>query len=221
MEVYIVLIAVLAVVVTLLIREEFANNRKAIYRIKPIASSLLVIILLYSFFRTGCFRADITIALLSGLILCFGGDMALMFQSPRAFRIGLVLFLLGHVAYAIVLTVFNGFHSIDLISGGILLLLGIVIYRFLYPGLDAMRVPVLFYIIIISLMVNRAASLFSGVEFSHNQAVMLTTGALLFYISDVILAVARFRVPWKYNRISLAFYYSGQSLIAMSAGFFC
>lgn len=215
------IIAVLAVVVVFLIRAEFANNRQAIYKIKPVASSLLVVILLYSFLRTGCFRADVTLALFSGLLLCFGGDMALMFQSPRAFRIGLVLFLLGHVAYAVVLTSFNGFHGDDLISGGILLVLGIAVYGFLYPGLDTMKVPVLFYVIIISLMVNRAVSLFSGNIFSHNQAVMLTAGASLFYISDVILAVARFRVPWKYNRISLAFYYSGQSLIAMSAGFFC
>ncbi|HPQ55329.1 MAG TPA: lysoplasmalogenase [Spirochaetota bacterium] len=221
MEVYSAIIAVLAVVVVFLIRAEFANNRQAIYRFKPVASSVLVVILLYSLFRTGCYRADVTFTLLSGLLLCFGGDMALMFQSPRAFRIGLVLFLLGHVVYAVALTVFNGFHAIDLISGGILLLLGIGIYRFLYPGLEAMKIPVLFYIIIISFMVNRAVSLFSGNVFSVNQAVILTTGASLFYISDVILAVARFRVPWKYNRISLAFYYSGQALIAVSAGFFC
>ena len=49
---------------------------------------------------------------------------------------------------------------------------------------------------------------------------MVLFGALLFYFSDVILAANKFWKPWRYNRISLVFYYSGQLLIALSAGYF-
>jgi hypothetical protein len=49
---------------------------------------------------------------------------------------------------------------------------------------------------------------------------MILTGALLFYISDIMLAANRFWKPWRYNRISLAFYYGGQLLIALAAGCF-
>jgi hypothetical protein len=48
----------------------------------------------------------------------------------------------------------------------------------------------------------------------------IALGALLFYVSDVILALHRFRFSWKYGRINLAFYYAGQALIALSASFF-
>jgi hypothetical protein len=35
-----------------------------------------------------------------------------------------------------------------------------------------------------------------------------------------MLAANRFWRPWRYNRISLAFYYGGQLLIALAAGYF-
>jgi hypothetical protein len=49
---------------------------------------------------------------------------------------------------------------------------------------------------------------------------MIATGAVLFYISDIILAASRFWRPWRYHRLSLAFYYSGQLLIALAASYF-
>lgn len=42
----------------------------------------------------------------------------------------------------------------------------------------------------------------------------------MFSISDLMLAVNRFRRPFKYHRFSLAFYYGGQFLIALSPAFF-
>jgi uncharacterized membrane protein YhhN len=83
-----------------------------------------------------------------------------------------------------------------------------------------MKVPVIIYTVIISLMVNRAIAAFASPAFSTVQAWMISLGALLFYISDLILAAGRFWRPWKYNRISLAFYYSGQLLIALAGSYF-
>jgi uncharacterized membrane protein YhhN len=48
----------------------------------------------------------------------------------------------------------------------------------------------------------------------------VTAGSLLFYISDVILALNRFRFPMKYNRLSLIPYYAGQFMIAVSTYYF-
>ena len=222
MMMFVPVIAVMAVVLVLLHRAEFAGDRKGIYIFKPIASTLMTAVLLMSFFREGCFRTGYTLALLAGMLLCFGGDMALMFMnsSKKAFRIGLVLFLLGHVAYIVVLTVFSGFRQSDWISALVLAAAAACVYRYLLPGLGDMKVPVLVYVIIISLMVNRAVSTFQGTYFNTTQAALLTGGAVLFYISDVILALHRFRHQWKYGRINLAFYYAGQVLIALSASFF-
>lgn len=223
MIMFIPVLAVMAVVLIMLHRAEFSGDQKGIYMFKPVSSALMTAVLLMSFLREGCFRAEYTLALLAGMVISFGGDMALMFMntSKKAFRIGLVLFLLGHIAYIVVFTLFSGFQKPDWISGLVLAAAAVCIYRYLLPNLGDMKIPVLLYVVIISLMVNRALSVFSGTYFNRTQAILITAGALLFYVSDVILALHRFRHQWRYGRINLAFYYTGQVLTALSASFFC
>jgi len=144
--------------------------------------------------------------------------------APMSFSwlvvIGLVLFLLAHVVYAVGFTLFNGFHPGDLAVGLVLLILGAGVYAYLWPGLGGMKLPVALYVVIICLMVNRAASTFFGTAFTITQALLLTAGALLFWLSDLMLAVNRFRRPFRYHRLSLALYYGGQLLIALSPAYF-
>jgi len=83
-----------------------------------------------------------------------------------------------------------------------------------------MRGPVIVYMLLISLMVHRAVSTFWGDTTSLAQAWILSIGAALFWISDLILAIARFRGPLRHQRLSLAAYYAGQLLIALSTSFF-
>ncbi len=212
------LIPLVAISVCLLIRAEFRAEQRQIFVFKPLSTLLVILIAALSLQAPGV-ETGYAAGVLVGLVLSPGGDVALMFPA-RAFMIGLVLFLLAHVAYAVTFTAFNGFHPGDLISGGVLLVLAVVIYRYLEPGLERMKVPVIVYIAIICLMVNRATSAFFGTTFSPTQAWLMTIGATLFWISDVILAVNRFRRPFKYHRLSLAFYYGGQLLIALSPAFF-
>jgi len=107
MIMFIPVLAVMAVVLIMLHRAEFSGDQKGIYMFKPVSSVLMTAVLLMSFLREGCFRTEYTLALLAGMVLSFGGDMALMFMnaSKKAFRIGLVLFLLGHIAYIVVFPV--------------------------------------------------------------------------------------------------------------------
>jgi uncharacterized membrane protein YhhN len=216
---YMIAIVLLAVVTILLIRAEFSGNKKRIYLFKPLATTLVIIVALLSFLTTRC-NPQYTIAIIIGLLFSFGGDIALMFKSKRAFMIGLISFLFAHIAYAITFTLFSGFWSGDYLSGVIIILISIAVYAYLYSGLESMKIPVLLYIIIIGFMLSRGISTFSGLFFNETQAVLISIGAGLFYISDLILAVNRFKMPFRYNRISLAFYYSGQLLIALSTGFF-
>jgi len=220
MLIYCLIIASLTLFVILLIRAQFAGNRKQIYIFKPLSTTLVIIIAVLSFFVPDKYNLNYTLVIILGLIFSFGGDIALMFKSKRAFMIGLVLFLIAHVVYSIVFTVYSGFVKGDLISAVALIFLAIIIYFYLHPGLEKMKVPVLFYILVISFMMNRAISTSSGKFFSDTQAFLISVGAGLFYMSDLILAINKFRKPFKYHRISLAFYYSGQLLIALSTGFF-
>ncbi|MBN1533256.1 MAG: lysoplasmalogenase [Spirochaetes bacterium] len=219
---YALVFLLMAVMLVLLHRAEFAGNQRGIYMTKPLCSTLMVAVLLLSLCPSACGRWQYTLALLAGMLLSFGGDMALMFMnaSKKAFRIGLVLFLLGHVAYIVVFTAFSGFHRSDWVSALVLAVLAVGIYLYLRPGLGDMKVPVLAYVVIISLMVNRAISTFYGTYFNFTQAALITSGAIMFFVSDVILAMHRFRHNWRYGRINLAFYYTGQVLTALSASFF-
>lgn len=220
MLIYYIVIALLTLFVTLLIRAGFAGNQKQVYVFKPLSTTLVIIVAALSCFVADNYNLSYTLAIILGLLFSFGGDVALMFKSKRAFMIGLILFLIAHVIYSIVFTVYSGFVEGDLISALILILLAIIIYFYLYPGLEEMKIPVLIYIFVISFMMNRAISTFSGEFFNNTQAVLISIGAGLFFISDLILAINKFKKPFKYHRISLAFYYSGQLLIALSTGFF-
>jgi uncharacterized membrane protein YhhN len=209
----------LAVTVTLLVRAEFKHLQQQVYLLKPI-STLAVIGMALLSFLTPSVQPSFTLGITVGLALSLGGDVALMFKSSKAFLTGLVLFLLAHIVYTISFTVPNGFHPQDLVTGSILLLLGALIYLYLLPGLGRMKGPVILYILVICFMVNRAFSTFFGDYFTTTQAWLLTLGATLFWLSDLILAVNRFRHPFEANRLGLFLYYGGQVLIALSPAYF-
>ena len=143
-----------------------------------------------------------------------------MFKSSRAFVTGLVLFLLAHIMYAVAFTVPNGFHAQDLFVGLVLLAVAVAVYLYLKPGLGSMKGPVILYILVICIMVSRAVSTFFGDAFTTAQAWLITLGAILFWFSDLVLAVNRFRYPFRLEALGLYLYYGGQLLIALSPSFF-
>jgi uncharacterized membrane protein YhhN len=212
-------IPVLVVTVALLIRAEMLGKQRRIYIFKPISTLLVIAVALLSLLKSTqilTYTAGVTI----GLLLSLGGDIALMFQNRKAFTIGLGLFLLAHITYTVAFTLLGVFSVWDLLSAGILLVVGVSFYILIRPNLGTMQGPVIAYIVAISVMVNRAGSTLVSQVFGVSQALMILIGAILFYISDVILAANRFWKPWEYNRISLAFYYGGQVLIALAASYF-
>lgn len=216
---YLIPVPVLAATVSLLVLAEFRQDRRQVYLWKPLSTVLVIVVALLSLLQHDA-RPAFTLWITAGLLLSLGGDVALMFRTDRWFRIGLVLFLLAHVVYAIVLTVFNGFHPEDLITGAILLAVAAAVFLYLRPGLGSMQVPVLVYVLVICFMVNRAISTFFGDAFTTTQAWLLTIGAMLFWLSDLVLAVNRFRRPFPANRLGLFLYFGGQLLIALSPSFF-
>jgi uncharacterized membrane protein YhhN len=158
----------------------------------------------------------VVVALLFSLM----GDVALMGASQKAFLVGMLAFLLAHVVYAGLFTLYNGWQAADGVTAVVLTVAAVGGYRLLLPGLGKIKVPVALYVLIIALMTQRALSTLFGDAFTRTQAWTIAGGALLFLISDVMLAINRFARPFKYHRISLAFYYGGQLLLALSASYF-
>jgi uncharacterized membrane protein YhhN len=216
---YLIPVPFLAGTVTLLVRAKLRLDRRGVLFLKPVSTLLVIAVALLSFF-TPTAQPAFTLGITLGLVLSLGGDVALMLESGKAFLTGLILFLLAHVVYAIVFTVPNGFQPQDLVTGAMLLIVALGIYLYLRPGLGSMQAPVILYILIICLLVNRAVSTFFGDVFTTTQAWLVTLGATLFWLSDLMLAINRFRHPFRLEATSLFLYYGAQLLIALSPSYF-
>ena len=209
----------LLVTVPLLVRAALRGDQRQVYILKPLSTLLVIAVALLSLLNPHA-QPAFTLWIAVGLVLSLGGDVALMFETNRAFLVGLVLFLLAHVVYSITFTVPNGFHPADIATGAVLMGIAVAIYVYLRPGLGRMQGPVIAYTLIICFMVNRAISAFFGDAFTTTQAWLLSLGAIFFMLSDIVLAVNRFRRPMEKHRLSLFAYYLGQLLIALSPAYF-
>jgi uncharacterized membrane protein YhhN len=157
--------------------------------------------------------------LLAGLILCLGGDVLLIFPQKKAFLIGLISFLLGHVCY-----VFAFFH-VSQVSTLVWLIavissaFSVFVFIWLKPHLGSMMIPVIVYITVITGMVIAAGSVLLDTSLPCNARLIVFIGALLFYFSDIFVARNRFLEKAFINRLfGLPLYYSGQFLLAFSVG---
>lgn len=144
-----------------------------------------------------------------GLLLGAAGDVLLLGASRGAFLGGLVSFLLGHVAYVVAFSGLGHAWPIVLIAGGLALVVGAIVFLWLFPHLDSTMVgPVAAYVLVISAMVVTAAA-------AQTPIVML--GAAAFYLSDLSVARDRFVASGFANRVwGLPLYYGAQLLLAWS-----
>ena len=158
-----------------------------------------------------------------GLAFSLAGDVFLMLPRER-FMAGLVSFLLGHLAYLV------GFNpELPPINLPALILATIVagtalqIYRRIAASLKSggnehLRVPVLIYSIVISLMLLSALLTLVRSDWQPVHALTVSSGALLFFLSDTLLAWNKFVSPIPNGRLLVMItYHGGQLLITLGA----
>ena len=175
---------------------------------KPLASTGFVFAAIFS----GALRSDYGTLILVGLALSFLGDVLLISMDLRAFRGGLVSFLLGHVAYAAAFAGLGPSWGWCIGAGVPLLVVAAVIMRWLGPHLGKMFLPVVAYMVVITTMVILAV----GTVGLDGGAVRVA-GAVAFYLSDLSVARDRFVGKGFINRAwGLPMYYGGQLLLAYS-----
>lgn len=211
------LIVLLILAVFFLIRAEYRKNKLHISIFKPASTILIIAVVVTAMLSGDQMSQAYSVFILLGLFFSLGGDIALIFQEKqKAFRLGLLLFLITHIIYAFAFVRFSGLVVASLAGTVTLAVLAAVVYMVLYPQLGSLKIPVLIYILIISYMLNRAIATHISPVFSSLQAWRISIGAALFYLSDLMLALNRFGYPFKSNRISLVLYYGGQLGIALS-----
>ncbi len=204
------ILTLLAVVTAVLaIRGEYQPNRTHVYIFKPATTLLIILLALQGSTPEAPAYKWLIVA---GLVLCLAGDVFLMLP-PRYFIAGLGSFLAGHWLYIAAFTVGGATFSWWLLP---LLLYGGIIYALLHPHLAKMRGPVIAYIVTILLMAWQALGRWSAA--ATTPAFLAAIGALLFVISDSLLALDRFRQKFQAARVLvLTTYWAAQWLIALSA----
>ena len=151
-----------------------------------------------------------------GLALSLAGDILLVLPSNR-FAAGLAAFLLAHVAYIAAFSVGDPLAARQLAWLPPFLALGGALTAFVWRGLGSLRVPVLVYAATISVMTWRAAIRGQVDAVPRGSYVLALCGACLFLASDAVLAVRRFRRPFRgAHALELSAYWLAQLLIALS-----
>ena len=164
--------------------------------IKPI----LVPVLLYSFYASVKEKGNYKI--IGALVFSTMGDILLIFEGRPFFILGLLSFLLAHVLYVLIFRSWVGTLKLDFYT--VVCSLFILSYyfffmKFLWSHLGAMRIPVLAYALVISVMLWMALQLLRGTS-SFRWHIVL--GALFFVVSDSLLSIQLF-----YSSFELAHFY--------------
>ena len=175
---------------------------------------------------TGDVFASPLLWFLLGLILCLGGDIFLMLPPERFFMPGLISFLLGHIFYIVGFGLFipaPGETPLGVVIAFGLVTVSMLIYRRLAQGMQAsgntrMRIPVAIYALIISIMLYTALLTNLKSDWQSSHAILVSTGALLFYISDILNAWTRFVSPFTLDRFwTMSSYHLAQIAITVGA----
>ena len=157
-----------------------------------------------------------------GLLFSLAGDISLMFID-RFFIVGLVAFLLGHVAYLIgfniPLPLTTTFWSIGLafvIGLGSVRVLRRIVGSLRAKGQNRLVVPVIIYGVVITLMLLAAMLTLFRLDWDATAALLVSFGAALFYFSDITLAWHRFVNPIKNGRmLNIGMYHIAQIMIVL------
>jgi alkenylglycerophosphocholine/alkenylglycerophosphoethanolamine hydrolase len=213
------IIPLLALTAGLTIYGDTKGMRRVFFVFKPTSTLLILAVVLLGLTQPHVDRSY-ALALALGLLFSLAGDVALMFAGSRPFLIGMVLFLLAQVTYALTFAVKGGLHGPLGAYAFLLAAIALAFYVAIFRRLGKMKIPVGIYALAISAMLWTAISTRFSPAFAATQSWLVISGAALFYVSDLLLSVNRFARPIKHYRLAnLSTYYVGQLLIALSVWF--
>lgn len=194
-----------------------------VYATKPLLMPTLAV---WFARRTSGVRRFLRQTVIAGLLLSTVGDILLMFSGggygALFFLLGLVAFLCAHLCYT------GGFLTEVNLRNGLLrkqpywlapfLVFLVVFVRWLWPGIpDGMRLPVAVYAGVISTMALSVVNMRNHLDTAVANTIL--AGALLFMLSDSLIAVHKFGHPFPGSRVVIMVtYLAGQWLIARGVG---
>jgi len=196
--------------VALLIAEK-RDSRAGIWIAKPIAALGYLVLAI----SVGALETAYGQLIFAALVLSFFGDVFLIpDKSPPAFKIGILSFLLGHVAYTVAFATRDIDWIIAVCAAILVATVAAFVLRWLIPHVGGdLIVPVYAYVAVISMMLVFA----SGASWAESRSDIFA-GAFLFYLSDLAVARDRFVHPGFWNRAwGLPCYFVAQLILAWGA----
>lgn len=180
------------------------------YTILMCLSKPLIVCSLLCFFLSNKIDlfAKITPLIIAAISCSIIGDVLLLFESinPIYFIIGLLSFLLAHIFYSIT---FYCFLQKQQVKIKWIYLPFVACYYFfllllLYPTLGNLKLPVMVYGAVISTMVFIALQLL----YASHVSFLIIIGATFFVLSDTLLAINKFYMPYYQAPIFIMITYS-------------
>lgn len=156
-----------------------------------------------------------TTLLLAAFVFAIVGDIALMFDGDKAFLAGLSSFFVAHLAFVAEFagTITN--PSMPPVWTLAFVAYAVLFFRWLLPRTGPLRLPTLAYGIVLTLMVLAAATAYRALP--GPASALALAGALVFGLSDSVLAVRQFVGPYRGAQpLILGSYWLAIGLIAIS-----
>jgi len=187
-----------------------ASRRRLHFVTKPLTTGLIVAVAAAA---AAPVPAAYKTLVLTGLAFSLLGDIALMFPE-KWFTAGLVAFLAAQVFYILAFKPLPG-HPVLPAMFLPFVFFGLLMFFLLAPKLGPMKLPVFIYIAAITTMAGFAAVRY--IYRGGTKSLLAFVGAVLFLVSDSVLAYDRFarKVPGA-RIIILGTYFPAQLLIALS-----
>ncbi|HWN97741.1 MAG TPA: lysoplasmalogenase [Blastocatellia bacterium] len=188
----------------------YATNQLLVYFTKP---GTMLVILSVAALRSSRAQSRYSVPIVAGLVCSLVGDVFLMLPSDR-FVPGLESFFIAHLVYI------AAFRSGVAGLGPAWLPLpflayGLTAFWILLPGLGEMKLPVIAYLLVILTMAWQAAVRWNAKR--DRNCLFALSGALLFVVSDSVLAFDRFHTRFYLaGGLIMSTYFAAQLLIALS-----
>lgn len=202
---------------------EWVAAGKSWIRVRRISKPLSLIILIAMFIALGGWRQP-GYLFLGGLVFSLLGDIFLL-TNKKFFIAGLLSFLIAHIFYIVGLVygkLSPGWEM--LIPIIIIVLISVTVYPRIVRGVRSrlehrhLLLPVVFYMITITIMLLMAMFTWFRAPWVYPSTLLVSIGALLFTISDTLLATGRFLRPLPYGDFLVMFtYHLGQIGISFGA----
>jgi len=195
----------------------YLNNDKLTFIAKPLVVIALIIYFLYA---TAGFKTGLKKIISGALLFSWLGDVLLMFETANKnfFLFGLISFLTAHIFYIIFFKKIQVLEQVKLKWFFFVVVLAYydILMYVLNQYLGEMLWPVRIYGFVISIMLLLALHMVSIKNRVTGR--LLVFGALLFVISDSVLAFNKFYHPFQYaSLITMLTYGLAQLLITLGA----